>query len=50
MTAEPDPWDECAACGHDREDHDRAGCTGVGPGAIGTFRACPCIGFVEEGP
>lgn len=47
MSDQPDAWDECAACGHDREDHDRAGCraavvtrTGVGE--------CPCLGFVEE--
>lgn len=43
MTDEPDAWDECAGCGHDREEHDRAGCL-----------LCPssspfgCVGFVEE--
>jgi hypothetical protein len=50
MTTELDAWDECAACGHDREEHDTTigGCYGVGPGPIGTFHACPCRTFTED--
>lgn len=43
MTADPDPWDECVACGHDRDDHDRVGCLA----RVGVF-PCGCVGFVEE--
>jgi hypothetical protein len=41
---EPDAWDECDGCGHDREDHDRVGCLAV----VGAGLPCGCVGFVEE--
>jgi hypothetical protein len=41
MAAAPDPWDECAGCGHDRDDHDpNLGCFGTDD--------CACLVF-EEG-
>lgn len=43
---EPDAWDECATCGHDRDEHDRFGCLAPGPMRLGA-RACPCVGFVD---
>lgn len=40
--SEPDPWDECAACGHDRDDHDgpHGECEAGGTG-------CSCRRFEE---
>lgn len=47
---EPDAWDECVACGHDRDDHGAAGCrVTVGPRPGSPFRSlCPCLRFVDE--
>lgn len=35
----PDAWDECAACGHDRDDHVTLGCA---------WPDCECPLFVDE--
>lgn len=41
--AETDAWDECAVCGHDRDEHDGAVCSGTIAGL-----ECDCLGFVDE--
>lgn len=46
-TTEQDAWDECGGCGHDREDHDRAGCRVTTLSPRGSA-SCQCLGFVEE--
>jgi hypothetical protein len=43
---EPDAWDECATCGHDREDHNSAGCN-AGVIDDGARRSCWCFGFFD---
>jgi hypothetical protein len=41
---DPDPWDECAECGHDRDEHDPHGCHAELIGG----QDCGCAGFEEE--
>lgn len=42
--AEPDAWDECDRCGHDRDEHPGNGtCTAYGTG----IAKCPCWAFAE---
>lgn len=45
----PDAWDECAACGHDRDDHRPDGCdVGIFHVAHGGWWPCHCHGFREK--
>jgi hypothetical protein len=48
MTVEPDAWDDCGACGHDREEHFQGGCDVEMRDFDGDVVDCPCVGFVEE--
>jgi hypothetical protein len=43
----PDPWDECATCGHDRDDHHDGICNIATIGGD-QWGPCNCELFVEE--
>lgn len=43
---DPDPWDECHECGHDRDEHDPHGCHAWSAEGVGG--ECSCSGFTEE--